>query len=416
MMSSGNSIILAESAKDYSAGTISGATMADLANITYTDTSISTLMLSDVVHRGSMGFIDRIGIRSAFSIRSAVILMDQYDSRWQEEHDLEVFTGVPGSEFTTATALNPEYFNYFDSSTDDGISIHLGQSTINDTDGDIGGNKTLSEDSYRANIDYKNFQTSDYKAINQSEIENLNTAYADLTDDLLDTPEEENEWDYSANDIVVAGHNNPEAATLDVLRKRVALILNVLPSHIRIDNYTITDFWFESILAEGLAGDIRDAYSDAKSAGFISRFEVTTPLKVSRLGMDQPMSTFKSDYAPIPVGVISHSDVRPFAVTRGNTAVTNSMAFKDTVVKDTYSDHTGLKEKAYTNFFKIGAWLASKTGTQKIYQKAFMWFAGLDTKYQNLIVYGFWIVVGLLTVLLVWWVLKRVKGNRRMRG
>jgi len=325
---------------------------------------------------------------------------------WEQK----VFTGVPGTGFSSATLQN--YRGYFNKQTSDGIAVHVG-SIANKTDGDISGNKSLSEDSYRSNIDYTSINSNAYRGANVSQVEHLNSLYSDLTTDLLQNKEKENDWKQMGNDVVAAGHANTEAATLDVLKSAIQEITDIPTSAIRIDNYTVSNFYLEQVMSNSVAKDIQQAYTDAKQAGFLASFQARTPLKVSRLTMGPGLRSLDAGNLR---GWASTSKPVTSEDTTGMTSVTNAMAFKDSAAEGTTSTLTGLKFKAYAGFISIGHWLAQKTGTQKIYAKAMTWFSGLSTKGQAAVLIVFYLVLLGLFVGLIWVVMMLLKRVGRRMG
>ncbi|OLS26592.1 MAG: hypothetical protein HeimC2_14310 [Candidatus Heimdallarchaeota archaeon LC_2] len=408
------SVHIAESSFSYSAGTITGATMADLANISYTNMGIEGLGLSENSRPNSFGFIRRVAIRSAFSIRAAVILMDAHDSMWEDKLGLEVFTGVPGTDFSSATVFTEKYHNYFDSKTEDGISIHLGATTLNDTDGDISGNKTLSEDSYRANVNYKNFKTDDYGSLNSSELENLDSTYTDLTDLLLETPEVQADWKEKGNQIVAAGHSDLEDATLQVLKKRIEQIENIPSNQIRVDNYTLSEIYLEQVVSEELSDDVKESYNTAKSAGFLPSFKIESPIKVVTSIVGATTDAYKGSIIDQGIGFVKDAPAMTWDTIRGSTAVQNAIALKDTVVTGVTTTWTGIKDAPQTawNTITDGA-SALKSGTEKLVKKGFSLFSSLSTKFKNILKWGL-VIGGILLVVGVVLYLKYQMNIARM--
>lgn len=405
---------LGANAYDYSAGTISGATMADLYNITFTDTDppAALLGLSSETNSIRMGFIPHMAVRSAFSIRAAVVLMDEYDNMWEEKLGVEVFTGVVNSDFDSSNALSEKWQGYFNSKDSSGISIHLG-TVADDTTGDIGSNSTVPEDSYRASIDYTSFDADSYSGVNVTQVENTNALYDDLVkDELLDSDEEDTDWKGKGRDIVTAGHTNVESATLDVMRKRIAQVTGIPSSRIQVDDYHIEMLWLEQILSQSLAEDVRSAYDDAKREGaFIDSFRVRTPIQVSRVGEGQPARTFDCmtcQYQGVQQSSFGHVD--------GSTATDNSLAFKDKVNKGDTSESTGLVEKVRTGFIRMERWLINSIDSNphlKILASPMIWYMGLDIKARMTVFIITVLVIVILLFFLIRFIVRKTGGGKR---
>lgn len=379
-------------ATNYGAGSLTGALMADMANISYTD--LSVIAQSTTNHRT----IDRMLVRSAFSLRAAVILMDSHDSMWEAKTGLHPVTRVSGmesinlddnnvlSQFKYNPATNT--FSYTEN------NLMLPGASVNDTDGDIGSNATLGEDSYQATIDHTNFNGA-YSNLNQT-VEHLNSAYLDLTRDLLETNETANEWQESGNDLVVAGVSDMSTAIEKIMKERISIIEGNLPvEYIRLDDYTLSEAYLEEIMSDSLSKDIIQAYTDAKSeGGFLSSFKLKSPLKVSRVGTGQGIDAFRSD-----VSAFRKSQPKAFDNVIGNTAVASALAFKDIIIPGTRSALVGVKEKTHTAVKKVTNSVktaASKIGSKigNIKHKAFAWFNALKSKLK-------WIIIAVVILLVL---------------
>ena len=164
---------------NYGAGTITGAFMHDLANISYEDLSESASRNGlSLQQTPRVGFIDRLVVRNAFSLRAGVILMDINDDMWEEKIGMRPKTGVYGlpnlnlddDEQLKQYSFVPEVNNF---------KFMAG---VNDTDGSIGSNTSMGEDSYNANVNYESYVTEDYSSANHSNFENWNTAQINFID------------------------------------------------------------------------------------------------------------------------------------------------------------------------------------------------------------------------------------------
>lgn len=390
MIFTGPRVVTADSQLDYSPGDISGSILSDIVNVTYTN--LGSFLGLDSVQKERI--IERVVVRAAFDINAAVALMDAHDEMWETMFGVPVFTAVPGTTFTSANVA--DFADYFDNPDDPKFAATI----------DKDGNETLNTDSYRAIVDYADFDTTDYDSLNGSEHENLNTQYDDLTTDLLEIDEDEDDWIEESSDLVVAGFNNLEATILEVLKKAVAndASVNVPSSQIRIDNYTLVDAYHEQTMNSALAENIVDSYENAKLGGFVDSFKLSTPLKFSKVALGQKMDTFKK-----ASGAISESASKTFDTVKGSTAFTNVLAFKNSIVKGSISRITGAKEKVRAAFSKITDGFSSlKSGTQKLASKAMGWYSGLATKAQSIVK---WVVVLLIIaiVLYVIFYLKRMQ-------
>lgn len=359
----------------YGENDLTGAVRADLANISYSIDGVSAFSAG----HAPVKTIDRMIVRSAFTILAAVSLMDAYDQQIFDETGIEVFTAVRGTGFTSANV--EDFRNYFGGN---GPDRYYQGGLLNASNGDeTGSNETLDADAYTVTINHENFDAPGFDALNASSHENLNTQYQDLTDDLLETDEQSDDYNENGDRVVAGGYDNTESALTEVMKLRVSQLdaSKPLPTQVTITNYTLSEAYLEQVMSQKLADDIITAYDSAKSAGFLSNFKIKSPLKLSRVSVGNPIDTFKK-----VGGNIRKAASKTFDSVRGSSAWTNALAFKDNIVKGTKSVITGVKEKIRTGFSKItGAINKIKTGTKKLISKAFGWFNGLSTKLQSVI-------------------------------
>ena len=393
-------------ATNYDDGALTGSLMADLLNASYTDTGASaTLMsldsdnLSPQISQSKT--IDRMVIRVAFSLRAGVLLMDAHDDMWKERLGVDqIYSHTYGMEWLDMN--NDEQLSQFtwDYETNSvqlrgqaDRSIAFGGASVNDTDGDIGSNGTLGEDSYQATVDYTNFDGV-YESSNVSEVENLDSTYSDLTTDLLETPETEGEWKEDGSDIVVAGVDNVAATIEDVIKSRISIIEGNIPvSRIRLDDYHVDELYQEEVMSSSLADEITEAYHDAKSAGFLSNFKVKSPLKLSRVTKGLKGDAFKNTLNSL--GGIAKAGAKTFGNVIGDTAKTTANAFKKAIPSGLKSSIVGVKEKLHTGFKKVGNWFKdAKSNIGNLVKKPFQWFNSLKGKLK-------WVVLAVVIIGLI---------------
>jgi len=404
--------------RNYGDGTIAGATLANLANITYSDLGSTAGLSPSSVTTKVSGFIPGIAIRVPTSIRAAVILMDTYDSMWTQRFGHEVFTGVPGTGFNSYTV--DQFSGYFNGQSDSGIPVHIGGTVLNQSDGDLSGNVTLTEKAFPAAVDYSNVNSYDYQGVNVSEMENLPDTYSKITNKLLDHQEVKSDWQERGNTIVSAYVSDIQAATIEQLKARVALIDTIPISQVRIDNYTVSDVYLEKVISGTLSKDVVDAAKQAGSqAGLLDTFKNLNPIKVAADTIDAAKSAASAYKTSTSSGGSFTDSLRAandaaFESVRGSTSYAAATALKDQVISGAKSTWTGLKAQANTAYNKIKSGVSGIVGgTKKLFHKVTGWFASLSEKAQKIIKIVLIVVILAVIAYLLFW-LSRLKMMRSM--
>jgi hypothetical protein len=325
----------------WQSGDISGGVMYDLSDIYFTDLSEGTsrMQLSSVEPRVQL--IEHMAVRVAFSLKAAVVLMDAHDELWEEKLGIKPITGVYGIPWLNLD--DPAQLSLF-SFEEKTNSFKFMQTGVNDSDGAIGSNTTMGEDSYDAKVNYRNFDAP-YRAGNVTEFEHYNTLYSEIVTELTASTESETDFKETGDVVLTCGVDNADDEAKIVMKKQISLIKGIPTSYVYINNYTLTAAYTETTMSKSLGDKIIDAWENTRStsANYLANFRIRTPLKLSRYTTGKKMTTFAQT-----MGLVRSAPKRSFDIQEGRSQTTNALAFKGVVPTGTTSSQVGLDEKQRT--------------------------------------------------------------------